>query len=96
MISKPQEVIALDNYKLWIKFEDGIQGEVDLSFLKNKGVFNLWNNYSNFKNVYIDVETFAVAWNKDVEIDSNNLYLKLRGKTFEQWRSENLEYASNK
>lgn len=96
MISKPQEVSALDNYKIWIKFEDGVKGEIDLSSLKGKGVFEIWNDYQNFRNVYIDKETFAVAWNKQVEIDTNNLYLRLTGKTYEQWKNENLEYASDK
>ncbi|MBK8551697.1 MAG: DUF2442 domain-containing protein [Ignavibacteria bacterium] len=96
MISKPQEVSALDNYKIWIKFEDGVKGEIDLSALKGKGVFEIWNDYKNFTNVYIDKETFAVAWNREVEIDTNNLYLRLTGKTYEQWKDENIEYASDK
>lgn len=48
MISKPQEVSALDNYKIWIKFEDGVKGEIDLSSLKGKGVFEIWNDYKKF------------------------------------------------
>lgn len=96
MISKPLEVSALDNYKIRIKFEDGVTGEIDLSFLKDKGVFKIWSDYQNFKNVYIDKETFAIAWSKEVEIDTNNLYLQLTGKTYDEWRNEKIEYASDK
>jgi hypothetical protein len=96
MISNPIKVEALDNYKIRIEFEDGTNGEVNLSYLKGKGIFEAWNDYSMFKNVYIDEETKSIAWSSDIEIDSNNLYLKLIGKTFEQWKSENLEYASDK
>ncbi len=96
MISKPKEVSALDNFKIWIKFENGVKGEIDLSSLKGKGVFQIWNDYNIFKNVYIDKETFAIAWNKDVEIYTNNLYLKLKEKTYEQWKNEKVDYASDK
>ena len=45
------EMRPLDAYKIWLKFDDGIAGEVDLSHLAGKGVFSLWNNYENFKKV---------------------------------------------
>ncbi|MDZ4712542.1 MAG: DUF2442 domain-containing protein [bacterium] len=96
MISIPIKVKPLENYKIWIEFEDGVNGELDLTFLQNKGVFKALNDHNVFKKIYIDVETKSVAWTKDIELDSNNLYLKLIGKTFEEWKSENIEYASNK
>jgi hypothetical protein len=27
------------NYRVWIRFDDGIEGEVDLSYLVGQGVF---------------------------------------------------------
>ena len=96
MISNPVKVIALDDYKIQLAFEDGIKGEIDLSYLKGKGIFKAWDNYSIFKKVCIDEETKSIAWSCEIEIDSNNLYLELIGKTFEQWKQENLEYASDK
>lgn len=96
MISKPIKVKALENYNIIVSFEDGVEGEVDLSFLRSKGVFEIWSDYEIFKKVYIDPETFSIAWNKEVEIDSNNLYLSIIGKTYEQWSKEKLEYASEK
>ena len=41
------EARPLDGYKIWLKFDDGISGEVDLSHLAGKGVFELWKNYEN-------------------------------------------------
>ncbi len=96
MISRPIMVKALDDFKLQIEFEDGVKGEISLSHLQGKGIFKLWNDYENFKKVYIDEESLVIAWNRDMEVDSNNLYLILIGKTFEQWRSDNLKYASDK
>ena len=37
----PVEVKALDNYRLWVKYSDGVEGVVDLSNLVGDGVFAL-------------------------------------------------------
>jgi hypothetical protein len=40
----PIQVKALPGYKLWLKYSDGVAGEVDLSHLVRKGVFALWDD----------------------------------------------------
>ena len=44
----PIKVKPLDNYKLWVKYSDGIEGIVDLSNLVGKGIFSLWNDYREY------------------------------------------------
>ena len=46
---KPIEVKALPNYRLWLRYEDGAAGEIDLAHLVGKGVFKLWNDLQAFK-----------------------------------------------
>lgn len=75
------EVIPKDNYKLWLKFEDGLQGTVDLSELKGKGVFKIWEERGVFERVFVDPQSGAIAWNDDVEICADALYLKISGKS---------------
>ncbi len=53
---KPVQVKALPDYKLWLKYSDGVAGEVDLSHLAGKGVFALWDDYAAF-----DKSTLAKA-----------------------------------
>jgi len=77
------EARSLDGYKIWLKFDDGISGEVDLSHLAGKGVFALWNNYENFKNVSVE-ENRRLAWSDEIDIDAASLYMKLTGKTPEE------------
>jgi hypothetical protein len=43
-IPVPVEVQPLKNYRLKVRFSDGIQGVVDLSEFAGKGVFALWND----------------------------------------------------
>jgi hypothetical protein len=77
------EARPLDGYKIWLKFDDGISGEVDLSHLAGKGVFALWNNYENFKKVSVE-ESRRLTWSDEIDIDADSLYLKLTGKTPEE------------
>ena len=61
---KPVQVKPLPSYRLWLKYADGVAGEVNLSHLAGKGVFALWNDYAAFERVYyealINVNTLAV------------------------------------
>ncbi len=42
-------VRALKPYRIWVGFEDGLEGEVDLSDLAGRGVFQRWTeNPSEF------------------------------------------------
>ncbi len=76
---KISEARPLVDYKIWLKFADGISGEVDLSSLAGKGVFRYWNQYENFKNVSV-VNGRWLAWSDEIDLDADSLYLKLTGK----------------
>ena len=39
-------VKALPDYRIFVEFDDGVQGEVDLSALSGKGVFQAWDESS--------------------------------------------------
>ena len=80
---KPTEVKAMANYKLWVKYSDGVEGIVDLSHLVGKGVFSLWNDYSKFQNVYIG-NSGEIAWSDKIDICPDSIYLRIIGKAPEQ------------
>jgi hypothetical protein len=77
------EVRPLDGYKMWLKFDDGVVGEVDLSHLAGKGVFVFWNSDENFKNVSIE-NGRSLVWSDEIDIDADALYLKLTSKKPEE------------
>jgi Protein of unknown function (DUF2442) len=77
------EARPLDGYKIWLKFEDGITGEVDLAYLAGKGVFAFWKNYENFEKVSIENGRW-LAWSDEIDLDADSLYLKLTGKKPEE------------
>jgi hypothetical protein len=77
------EVRALPNYKLWLRYDDGVVGEVDLSRLVGKGVFELWNDYRKFEQVSIGSHG-ELAWGDDIDLCADALYLQLNGKRPEE------------
>ena len=73
------EIKPLDNYRLWGKFSDGVEGIVDLSDLVGDGVFALWNDTNEFRKVHVG-SSGEVAWNDEVDMCPDALYLKITGK----------------
>lgn len=73
------EVKPLKNFCLYVKYSDGVEGKVDLSDFAGKGVFTLWNDYSQFEKVTIG-ESGELVWNENVDMDGLALYLRLTGK----------------
>ena len=80
---EPLEVKALSDYRIWIRYADGEEGEVDLSHLSGKGVFELWEDEQKWKNVRI-AEDGAIRWSEEVELCPDATYLKLTGKSPEE------------
>lgn len=80
---KPTDVEARPNYRLWIRYQDGSEGEVDLSNLVGRGVFTLWEDKAEFRRVGIS-EDGAISWTNEVELCPDALYLKLTGKKPEE------------
>ena len=59
----------LPNYHIWIRFDDGLEGEVDVSHLVGKGVFAAWNSIEFFNNVRVDPKTDTLAWDDEIDLD---------------------------
>ena len=79
---KISEVKVLNGYRLWLRYADGAEGEVDLSDLAGRGVFEAWNDHRFFEGVHID-ESGALALSNDLDLCPDALYLRLTGKTAE-------------
>jgi hypothetical protein len=80
---KPISIKPLNDFRLWVQYPDGVEGVVDLSEFAGRGVFSLWNDYRNFQQVSVGRDG-AIAWNEDVEICPDAIYLKVAGKAVEE------------
>ena len=80
---RPVALRALPDYKLWLRYSDGAEGEVDLSDLAGRGVFKLWDDYSAFESARIG-EHGEIIWNDAIDLCPDALYMKLTGKRPDQ------------
>jgi hypothetical protein len=70
---------ALPGYRLRLRYVDGVVGDVDLSHLAGKGVFQLWNDPEAFARVSIGTAG-EVRWSDEVDLCADALYLEITGK----------------
>ncbi len=82
---RPIGVEARQAYRIWLKYEDGVNGEIDLGHLAGKGVFKAWDAPGYFKTVRL-TEYGSIAWGDtdDLELCSDALYMRLTGKSVEE------------
>jgi len=67
------------NYRLWLRYENGAEGEVDVSDFAGRGVFAAWNDPGVFERVEIG-EDGALHWGDEIGLCPDAMYLRLTGK----------------
>ena len=76
---KITEAIPRPGHKLFLRFDDDVAGEVDLSGLAGRGVFAKWQEAGVFERVCV-TEMGAVEWPGELDLCPDALYLQLTGK----------------
>ena len=69
-------------YRVWLRYDDGVEGEVDLSHLAGSGVFEAWDDRSYFEQVHVG-GFGQLSWDDDIDLCPDALYLQLTGKNAE-------------
>ena len=80
---RPAEVRPVGRYRIWLRYEDGTEGEVDLSHLAGRGVFAAWDDEGVFGRVKLGSHG-AIEWPGDLDLCPDALYLQLTGKRPEE------------
>ena len=68
------ECKAEDDYRLWLRFDDGVEGSVSLGNLLEIGAFKLWRDVREFEKVRVDPDTATVTWEGGIRLDPEILY----------------------
>ena len=76
------EVEARHGLRIWVRFDNEVSGEVDLSHLAGLGVFKAWDERRFFEQVFVG-EGGEVSWPNEIDVDPYKLYMDLTGKTVE-------------
>ena len=90
---KPVAVEPREGFRIWIRYEDGAEGEIDLSHLVGKGVFKAWGDRDFFESVYIADR--AVMWGDKIDLCPDALYMRLTGVSLEEYREISKLQATN-
>ncbi|MDE2837769.1 MAG: DUF2442 domain-containing protein [Chloroflexota bacterium] len=79
------EVEPREGYRLWLRYDNGVCGEVDMSDTPRTGVFAAWNDRVFFATAHLDGYG-AVVWGEDEQLDAcaDYLYMRLTGKSAEE------------
>ena len=77
------EVIPKKNYRLFLRYDDGESGEVDLSSYVGRGVFLAWNEPGTFEQVRL-AEAGHPEWPGGIDLCPDALYMQLTGKRPEE------------
>jgi hypothetical protein len=73
-------VNPLGDYRLHLRFEDGVEGVVDLAHhLSFRGVFEPLRDPAWFARVRVDRELGTVVWPNGADLDPDVLYGRLTG-----------------
>lgn len=77
------ELKPLANFRLWVRYDDGSQGEVDFVDLAGRGVFSAWEKVGAFESVTIGPHG-ELVWRDEIEICGDAVYMRLTGKVPEE------------
>ena len=90
----PIAVEAREGFRIWLRYSDGEEGEVDLSDLAGGGVFSARDDRACFKSVHV-TEYGAIAWSEELELCPDALYMRLTGKSVGAVMPRALEVLGN-
>ena len=80
---RPLQVEAREGFRLWVRFDDGVEGEVDLSSRAGRGVFKVWDDPGVFESVSITPHR-SIRWTEDAELCADAVYLEITGLAVEE------------
>ncbi len=78
MILHVKEAKYLHDYTIWVKFNDGIEGEVDLSAELEGEVFGPLRDISQFKSFKVDPLLETVVWENGADLAPEFLHDNVR------------------
>jgi hypothetical protein len=65
-------------YRVWMRFHDGLEGEVDLSDVLWGPVFEPLKSVDEFAKVYVEPEWHTLAWPNGADLAPESLYDRLK------------------
>jgi len=84
MLSQIVEARPLEGYRIYLRFEDGARGVVDLlKTIRLEGVFAPLRERSYFEQVRVHPEMGTICWPNGADLDPDVLHAAITGATVE-------------
>lgn len=84
MLKDITDARPLGGHRLYIRFEDGVEGEIDLAALITfEGVFERLKDPAEVAKVKVDRELGTICWENGADLDPDVLYAELTGEPIE-------------
>ena len=80
---EPIRVEPREGHRIYVEYDDGTRGEVDLSHRVGQTVYKIWDEPGVFEQVHI-VDGYAIGWSDELELCPDAVYFQLTGKTPEE------------
>ncbi len=81
MLKDIVEVRVLGGYWVHLRFEDGVEGDLDLGLkIRFRGVFAALKDEREFAKVRVDPELGTIVWPSGADLDPDVLYAEITGK----------------
>ena len=79
-MKKITSVEVLPNHQLRLRYNDGVDGVVDLSTEVGQGVFAPWKDAKVFASVKVERGGRALVWSDEIDLCADALYLEITGQ----------------
>ena len=84
MLSDVVKVETRGHYRIWLQFQDGTEGEIDLEpHLSFQGVFAPLRDPAYFTRVRVNPDLGTICWPNDADWDPLVLYSLVTGRPIE-------------
>ena len=81
MLKDVVEVRPLGGYRVHLRFEDGVEGDLDLGkVIEFKGIFAPLRDEKEFAKVQLHGELGTIVWPNGADLDPDVLYSRIAGE----------------
>ena len=81
MLKDIVEAHVLEGYRVHLRFEDGVEGDVDLGrLIRFEGVFALLRDPKEFARLTVNMEIGTICWPNGADLDPDVLYAQISGQ----------------
>jgi len=94
MLKDITAVRALGGYRLYLEFEDGVEGEINLAeIVEFRGIFLPLRDPEEVAKVRVDPELGTICWPNGADLDPDVLHARLTGEPITLTAEEGVQVA---